>query len=268
MFSMGILYVATNKSLYLGEAVISADSAKQHCPDIPIALFTDQLNHPLCKASCFDSVIEVDHLGMFVSTRADGKLSRIRCLRQTPYEYTLHLDTDTRIATGELSQLFQMLEEVDVAMVETAVDDSYSRKHYGRRMFNGGLILYRRNRLVWDWLDRWATLSERNFRLAGETPVPILPAMSHVADEIERQKLLCMDQVALVEILSPEVNVFGLKLRTLDYSWNYRGSRLIENNRQSPRILHFVRRKADYPAEFEAAVRRRLPENQILPFLG
>jgi hypothetical protein len=77
-----------------------------------------------------------------------------------------------------------------------------------------------------------------------------------------------MDQVSLVEILGPEINKFGLKVKILDYSWNHRGSRLVEKNRESPRILHYPRRLVDYRADFEAAMQRRLAEDQIAKFLG
>lgn len=252
--------MATKKARYLAEALISADSAKRRCPSLPITLFTDNINDTLCSATCFDNVIAIDDLGIVASTWAGGKLARIHCLRLTPYEYTLHIDTDTQILTDELPRLFHILdEEADVAMVETSLDDSYSRSHYGRRMFNNGLVLYRRNALVWKCLEEWFALSERNFRLAASTdPLPSLPGMEHVKEEKVLRHLLGSDQVALVEILSPEVNKFGLKVKTLDYSWNHRGSMQKDKNVEAPRILHYLRRLVDPRAAFESAVNRRI----------
>lgn len=263
----GIVYVAAKKKSYLVEALISADSAKLHCPGIPITLFTDYPENPLSAASCFDNVIGTRPVDGFVSKWAEGQLSRILCLLRTPYEFTLHLDTDTRIVTDELPRLFDSLKDVDVAMVETTDDDSFSRVYSGKRMFNGGVILYRRNDLVLHWLEDWSVLSERNFRLASQNPVPYLPGLEHLTDEAVRRKLLCTDQIALVEILSPEINVCGLKVKILDYCWNHRGSAQADKNRESPRIVHYSRRRVDYRPGFEAAAERRLTEDQIARLL-
>src|SRR5262249_3793402 len=118
----------------------------------------------------------------------------------TPYARTLHIDTDTRVLTEELPWLFSLLDDIDVAMVETSIDDSYTRKHFGRPMFNTGFMLYRRNDLVWSLLEAWAAASERNFRLAGQTPLPTVAALEHVAAEDVRRRLLFMDQISFVEL--------------------------------------------------------------------
>ncbi len=100
------------------------------------------------------------------------------------------------------------------------------------------LVLYRRNDRVWAWLEAWARASEENFCLAGQTPLPSVSSVSHIAAEDVRRRLLFNDQISLVEMLSPEVNRFELAIKTLDYSWNHRGSRLPANNRAPVRILH------------------------------
>jgi hypothetical protein len=105
-------------------------------------------------------------------------------------------------------------------------------------MFSAGFVLYRRNDLVWSWLEAWQAVSERNFRCAGETPLPQVPILSHVAAEDVRRRLLFMDQISLVEILSPDVNQFGLAVKTLDYCWNHSGSRQPRNNRTLVKVLH------------------------------
>jgi hypothetical protein len=238
MSERGIVYVAVKQDRYVEEAFLSADSVKQRFPSLSITLFTDRPRHALCATDRFDAIEEISSLSGFASSWAEGLLSRARCLRRTPYARTLHIDTDTRVLTEELPALFDILDDIDVAMVETAVDDSYSRQHFGRRMFNGGLVLYRRNERIWAWLEAWAAASEQNFHLASQTPLPPVPILSHVAAEDVRRRLLFNDQISLVEILSPEVNRFDLALKILDYSWNHRGSRLPGNNRAPVRILH------------------------------
>jgi hypothetical protein len=266
---VGIVYVATKQDRYVEEAFLSADSVKQRYPALPITLFTDRLDHPLCSADRFDSVAAAaDVNGSFSdslegkvervsSVSLEGKLKRSLSLRLTPYQYTLALDTETQIVTDELMSLFDLLDDVDVAMVETSIDDSYSRLQYGRPMFNTGVILYRRNQLTWDWLAEWAALSERNFRWISKEPLPRVASLRHVADDKIRRTLLGFDQVAMVEILSPEVNQFDLKFKVLDYSWNHRGSRLPERNLQAPRILHAPRDKStSHASALEAAIQR------------
>jgi len=238
MADCGVLYVAVKQDRYVEEAFLSADSVKQRFPSLSITLFTDRPGHPLCAIDRFDTVEAITSASGFGSLWAEGLLSRAQCLRRTPYARTLHIDTDTRLITEELPALFDVLGDFDVALAETATDDSYSRYHFGRPMFNGGLVLYRRNERVWTWLEAWARASAANFRLAGETPLPPVPSLSHVAAEDVRRRLLFNDQISLVEMLSPEVNRFDLAVKTLDYSWNHRGSRLPANNRAPVRILH------------------------------
>lgn len=238
MADCGIVYVATKHDRYLEEAFLSANSVKERFPDLSITLFTDLPGHALCTTDRFDKVEPIDGVKGFASGWAEGQLNRLRHLPHTPYVRTLHIDSDTRVLTEDLPWLFDLLEQIDVAMVETATDDSYSRKHFGRPMYNAGLLLYRRNDRVWALLEEWIRLSERNFRLAGEKPLPGMPVVEHIADEEVRRKLLFMDQISLVEILSPDVNRFGLAVKTLDYSWNNRGSRQPEKNRVPVKILH------------------------------
>ena len=234
----GVVYVATRHDRYIEEAFLSADSIKQRVPDLPITLFTDLPGHALCRTDRFDAVEEIEGVKGFASGWAAGQLNRLRCLTQTPYSRTLHLDTDTRVLSEELPSLFALLDDCDVGLVETVPDASYSRQHFGRAMFSAGFVLYRRTEPVWAWLRAWEAGSERNFRWAGQTPLPTVSILEHIeADEV-RRRLLFMDQTSLVELLSPDTNRFGLAVNTLDYCWNHSGSRQPRNNRKLVKILH------------------------------
>src|SRR5262249_54240947 len=94
----------------------------------------------------------------------------------------------------------------------------------------------RRNAKTAEWLAAWTALAERNFIQASTAPLPQPTIVDHVAAEPVRRKLLFMDQIALVEILSPEVNRFDLAVATLDYSSYHRGSLLPATNRLPVRI--------------------------------
>src|SRR5262249_5417233 len=158
-------------------------------------------------------------------TWADGLLSRVTALAHSPYARTLHIDTDTRLLAGDLPELFSPLDDVDVGMVEEAPDKSYSRKHSGLRMFNGGMMLFRRGEKMLALLEEWRRLTLRNILAAEQDPLPEIPLIAHVEDLVVRRKLLRNDQISLVEILNPTHNAFGLKVASLDPGWNYRGSR-------------------------------------------
>ena len=234
----GVLYVATNHDRYLEEAFLSADSIKQRYPGLPVALFTDLPEHALCRTGRFDAVMPIVGVQGIGSRWAGGQLNRLRCLTRTPFVRTLHLDTDTRVLTEELPALFALLDAHDAGLVETVPDASYSRRHFGRPMFSAGFVLYRKTDLVWAWLQAWEELSERNFRWAGETPLPYVTILNHIPDSEVRRRLLNMDQISLAELLSPEVNLFALSVVSLDYSWNHSGSRQARNNRELVKILH------------------------------
>jgi hypothetical protein len=260
--SRGIVYSASIDDCYVEEAFLSAESVKRRYPFLPITLFTDRPQHPLCRTECFDSVLEIDGVNGLRPWSA-GQLNRLRCLTRTPYDLTLHLDTDTRIVTDGLLELFGILENADLAMAETAVDDSYSRITFGRRMFNAGLALFRRHDVTLEWLKRWGDLSERNFIAAVQTPLPSLPILDHVNDELIRRKLLGMDQISLVEILGPESNHTMLRIKVLDYSWNHRGSRLPQNNRVPPKILHLPMLKKTIAPDLLSVVERWKKEKRL-----
>ena len=87
-------------------------------------------------------------------------------------------------------------------------------------------------------LDAWATRVRRNFGFALQTPLPFVEELAHVSDEDQRRALLRMDQVALMEILSPERNVFDLSCTQLGSAWNYRRSELAYCQPDQVKIAH------------------------------
>jgi hypothetical protein len=231
----GVLYVASMRDSYLEEAACAARSVRERYPSLPIALFTDRPEHPVCANGVFDRVEAIERWPGRTTPWAEGQLNRIRSLPCTPFARTLHLDTDTQVLSPDLPSLFARLDEGEVGMVETTEDDSYARYHLGRRMFNTGVILYRRTTLVEQWLGEWAARSERNFRMVARARLPPLPFVDHVADEGVRRRLLSNDQVSLTEMLSPEINVLGLAMLQLDPLWNHRYA---EPHDASGRLAH------------------------------
>ena len=220
----GILFVATKDERYLAEAFLSAHSIKDVMPDISITLFTNLKNSNFAKSKCFDKVIPISSVKRYTSEWAEGQLDRIGCLNSSPYKYTLHLDSDTRVCSDEIRSVFLFLQENDIAMVECAEDASVSRFHYGRPMFNVGFILYRESEKVATLFDKWAKLTAKQFEMATKDAEPTIPELAHISDVELRRELLFMDQLSMVQLLSTDVNVFNLKLKILPERWNYRGS--------------------------------------------
>lgn len=235
---MGIVYVATKDERYVAEAFLSANSAKNLMPDMPITLFTNLEDSAFAKDDCFDSVICIDTIKKYRSAWSEGQLDRILCLPNSPYRYTLHLDTDTRVMSHEIREIFTELDSHDIAMVECAADASVSRKRYGRPMFNVGFILYKNTEQVHRLFTAWAELTAEYFGYANRDAVPEVTCLSHIQDPEMRRKLLFMDQISMVQLLSPEVNQFDLGLKILHESWNFRGARNGRTVDQNIRVDH------------------------------
>jgi len=236
----GIIYVATKHPRYVEEAFLSATSVKRLNPTVSITLFTDHPDHALCAMDCFDGVEAIASVAGFKSDWAEGQLNRLMCLARSPYAQTLNLDTDTRVLTREIGAVFDLLAECDVAMVEEDPATSYSCEQSSRRMFNAGFILYNRDApRVLEWLNAWDQRVRRNFGLAMQPSRAHVPELAHVQDERVQRQLLQIDQIALMEILSPDRNAFGLRVRELSNAWNYRGD---PNHAANPasglKILH------------------------------
>ncbi len=234
----GIVYVATKDERYVAEAFLSATSVKELAPDISITLFTNLEDSIFARDDCFDKVICIDTIRKYGSAWSEGQLDRILCLPDSPYQRTLHLDTDTRVMSSDIQGIFDCLDDCDIAMVECAPDASVSRQHYGKPMFNVGFILYRKNEAVGQLLSAWGDLTRRNFDMAACDELPYVDYLAHLEDPGLRRKLLFMDQLSMVQLLSPEVNVYGLKLKILHESWNFRGASRGRSLDQPLRVSH------------------------------
>lgn len=147
----GVMWTATKHQCYVQQASVSAASVKRHT-ELPTCLFTD------LPARGFDQVIlckahEVDH--------NQYMLDRLVNLPATPFEQTLALDTDTFVME-DITEMFEVLDEFDIAMVhghnreqrhQLAVQAGHTTVPRAFAPLQGGLILYRRNKRVWSYLN-------------------------------------------------------------------------------------------------------------------
>jgi len=220
----GVVYIATRRTHYLAEAFLSAHSIKDFEPELPITLFTDLPESPFARADCFDQVTSIETVRTYESLWSEGQLDRVSCLIDSPYEYTLHLDTDTRVLTPEFIQLFDRLKTIDIGMAICQKDVSKCAQWSGLTMFNVGLILFRKNKNTDKLLDAWRELTRKHFDMTNMEELPDVEYLRHVEDPKIRRELLLMDQTSFVQLLSPEVNRFELELEILDECWNFRGT--------------------------------------------
>lgn len=222
--NMGMVYVATRRPHYVAEAFLSAHSARDFIPDLPITLCTDLHQLPFARSPCFSSLVPLETRRRYRSLWAEGQLDRIRALRNSPYDHNLHLDTDTRVLTPEFPELFRLLDDIDIGMAICQPDVSKCAQMTGLPMFNVGFILFRKSPGVMQLLEAWENLTRENFELANLDVPPKTAVTGHLDDPELRRELLFMDQTSFVQLLSPEVNRFGLRLQIMDEAWNFRST--------------------------------------------
>ena len=101
----GVIYVATGRK-WIEEATASVAMLKQHMPGVQVVLFSDRDD----AGGTFDDVVVLDR-------QEGGYRDKILCLRRSPFERTIFLDTDTHV-TADLGELFRLLDRFDVAMAQ------------------------------------------------------------------------------------------------------------------------------------------------------
>lgn len=218
MTDRGIIFVATQHDRYVEEAAIAAQHVRRFVPNLPVTLFTDR---PSSNTACFDQVVQITSAAIGDS-RANAMINRFTALAQTPYARTLYLDTEALVVSPDLAGIFGVLETCDVALVEDVAGTSDALAYTGRRMFNCGVILYRRE-TAGAWLEPWRAASLRNLALARETPAPEVPEIVGVEDPAVRKWLLEVDKIALLGVLPPDRPQTLAHVHTLGHVWNYRG---------------------------------------------
>lgn len=222
--NIGMVYVATRRPYYLAEACLSAHSARAFIPDLPITLYTDLPGVPFARSPCFSTVVPLETRRRYRSLWAEGQLDRIRALRNSPYDYTLHLDTDTRVLSPEFPELFRKLDEIDIGMAVCQPDVSRCAQVTGLPMFNVGFILFRKSPPVLALLEAWENLTRENFELGNQDVPPATDVTRHIEDPEARREILFMDQTSFVQLLSPRVNRFNVRLEIMDEAWNFRST--------------------------------------------
>lgn len=146
--SRGIVYVATGRK-FVDEVLLSAKSAKNHMPDIPVCLFTDVREIANNLPAGIDTACLLEEV-----TRSCR--DKIRPLADSPYERTLFLDTDTYIC-APLYDVFFLLDRFDMALAHAPDRCQYYLPELPECFaeLNSGVIAFRKNDRTQATLARW-----------------------------------------------------------------------------------------------------------------
>lgn len=223
----GIVYVATKDARFVEEVALSAITIKQMAPELPVWLYTDQADCALNRLNVFDHVEIVETCKDYENVSAGAKIDRLRVLTNPPFERCLQIDTDTRIKSEAIQQMFNFLDHIDIAMFECHPDSSISRGIYGPPIFNGGLVLFKRGPKTQQLFEAWRDLSDKHFRIADTADMAAAttecPYIAHVSVPDDRRTLLRRDQLAFAQLFSPINNRFDVTYAQLSEGWNFQG---------------------------------------------
>jgi hypothetical protein len=169
------------------EALISASSAKEHMPDLPILLYTQPPDIEGLDVPVFEDVI-------FLEEVSHSYADKINSWLMSPFERTLAMDTDTYFYTGCL-ELFEMLEKYDMALAYEYFLTEYKFETVPLNFpsINTGVIVYRKNDVTAGIFRRAKELQRDIY---GQYVKNDQPAMRHAIWESD----------ARVFILRPEYN--------------------------------------------------------------
>ena len=160
----GVIYCAIGQK-YLDEAIYSASSLKKFNPYLSITIFVS-LNQKITSNIFFNII--------YCPIAYHPWKQKVWCMLNTPYLETLYLDSDTEIL-GDLESAFSDLFDSDIliACVRNWVNGkliSFEKpsKCGNYKRLNTGVIYYRSNLIVLDFLNKWFTAT------GGKTGNPTL----------------------------------------------------------------------------------------------
>ena len=145
----GVVYIGTGERI-VKEILRSATSLKEIHPDMRITVFSDR---KIERPDLFESE-------RIISNPEYSYIDKILPLTETPYKYTLYLDSDT-IVVNQVTALFELLDQFDLAV---ALEPKPKRLQYPTAVpvsfpeYNTGVFSYRKNEANCDLFRRWHDL--------------------------------------------------------------------------------------------------------------
>ena len=152
MINTGVFYIAFGEK-YVDEAIFSAESLKRNCPELPAAIAADKKieNNAFNNAK----IIKANHMRC-----------KIDYIYDSPYDYTLYLDSDTKINYG-IREIFEILDRFDIALVhdfarklnwKSKVVPEYEEIPYSFPEYGEGLVLFKKNSKTKKFFELWKKL--------------------------------------------------------------------------------------------------------------
>jgi hypothetical protein len=161
MKDFGVVYIGTGERI-VKEILQSASSLKKVHPEMRITVFSDR---EIGRPELFESV-------QLISDPKYSYIDKILPLTETPYEYTLYLDSDT-IVLNPVTALFELLDQFDLAI---ALEPKPKQLQYPTQVpesfpeYNTGVFSYRKNVGNMDLFRQWhACYSEQKANVPGTT---------------------------------------------------------------------------------------------------
>ena len=146
----------------------SVNSVRQWNKYLKIAWITEIPNHP--KKNIFDVVIESK------SNKKYGWHKRTESLLLTPFDVTLHLDSDT-VILGNLSYGFEKAEKFNIALCHapayyggtfcTNPAKNIYPLHKEQIVYNAGVIFYKKSEMTWEVINKWIEYND-NYNVAQD----------------------------------------------------------------------------------------------------
>ncbi|MFC7071241.1 hypothetical protein [Halobaculum lipolyticum] len=147
----GVLFVATGqRELEVGRSYIEeAEQAAAQLnarTDLRTVLFTDRAD---LSGSPFSDVIEIEDPDY-------GFRDKVKCMKRTPFDRTLFLDTDTWVTT-DIADIFSLLDNCALAVAHDPVHGERELAGVPSAFpeFNTGVLLYRNDPPVREFFDSW-----------------------------------------------------------------------------------------------------------------
>jgi hypothetical protein len=146
--SKGIIFVASMSAAFYKAAVRCAISIKDYYPDARITLFTHQDFVNEKDVYLFEKIV----VGIPVHSRA-----KLWALDKTPYDLTLYLDCDTEIWHEDISQIFDLLGDNDIAITNIREYAGKGTKvsNTENMTYHCGMFLYRKTEKVLEFMRKW-----------------------------------------------------------------------------------------------------------------
>jgi hypothetical protein len=159
-------------------------------------------------------------------------------LLRSPFRRTLYLDCDSRVQHFAAGEVFELLEANQIALVEALPDASYTRKQLKRPLFNAGVIGFKQCPKIQRLFEEWQRLTLAQHQRVGEHQSVDLAILETIEDPAVRRRLLCMDQLGLVQLLAPDHNPMAINYTILQEEYNARRPARLKKNGGLVRIDH------------------------------